>query len=177
MDELSLEDRLAAAEAEVVRLKHAAENNDFIKVIKDHLDEMKKLSMRSGAAHSVLTTLIQQMGNLNAVIVSMDALCKLSGLSFSTVKRAVGILREENWVTVVKIGTTAVYRVNSDLLWQDRSDGRWAAFSANIVVDFDEQDDFTKKNLGLRTRHIPLVEADDGMQNQVHTESITKTSA
>ena len=171
MSEISLEDRLAAAEAEVIRLKSAAENSDFIKLIKDHLDEMKKLSMRSPPAHTVLLTLIQQMGKLNAVVISIDALCKLSDLSLSTVKRAVGVLREENWVTVVKIGTTSIYRVNSDLLWQDRADGKWAAFSANIIVDFDEQDELTKNTPTFKTRRIPLVEADDGMQDIIQHQN------
>lgn len=165
MSEISLEDRLAAAEAEVIRLRHAAENNDFVKSIKEHLDEMKKLSMKSPPAHTVLLTLIQQMGKLNAVVISIDALCKLSDLSVSTVKRAIGVLREENWVTVVKIGTTSIYRVNSDLLWQDRPDGKWAAFSANVIIDFEDQDEFTRNNPQLKSRRIPLVEADDGMQD------------
>jgi hypothetical protein len=163
MAEPSVEQQLANALAEVDRLKNADTSTTFIQMLKFHQEEMKKLSHLSSAAHVVLLTLIKQMGQLNTVMISIDAICKLADLSPSTVKRGIGILREENWLAVLKIGTANVYRVNSDVLWQDRPDGKWAAFSGNIVVDFDEQDELTKKKPIFKTRRIPLVEADDGM--------------
>lgn len=165
MTENSVEQQLANALAEVDRLKNAGSNTTFIQMIKEHQEEMKKLSHLSSAAHVILVTLMQQMGQLNSVMISIDAICKLANLSPSTVKRGIGILREEKWLAVLKIGTANVYRVNSDVLWQDRPDGRWAAFSANIVVDFEEQDELTKNTPNFKTRRIPLVEADDGMQD------------
>jgi len=76
------------------------------------------------------------------------------------------MLREQQWLEVLKVGTANVYRVNSEVFWQDRADGRWTSFQAQVVANFDEQDEVTKKMPSVRTRHIPLVEADDA--NQVH---------
>lgn len=166
MTEQSVEQQLANALAEVNRLKNVDTSSTFIQMLKFHQEEMKKLSHLSSAAHVVLLTLLQQMGQLNTVMISIDAICKLANLSPSTVKRGIGILREEKWVAVLKIGTANVYRVNSDVLWQDRTDGKWAAFSGNIIVDFEEQDEITKMRPTFKTRHIPLIEADDGMQDQ-----------
>ncbi|MDO8336521.1 MAG: hypothetical protein Q7T74_07130 [Candidatus Saccharibacteria bacterium] len=153
--------QLASAQKELARLKHGAVNAGFIQVSKMYIAEMTDLAQRAPSAHTVLWTLVQQMNKLNAVMIGQDSLCKLTKLSPATVKRAVALLREQQWLEVLKVGTANAYRVNSDVFWQDRADGRWASFSANVIVNFDEQDERTKTFPKVTTRHFPFVEADD----------------
>ena len=68
------------------------------------------------------------------------------------------------------MGTAIIYRVNSNVVWQDRADGRWASFNAHVILNFDEQDNITKAMPNVRTRHIPLVEADDAVPAQRKTK-------
>jgi Fe2+ or Zn2+ uptake regulation protein len=161
-----LDVQLQSAHAELHRLKYGAVNAGFIQVSKMYIAEMKDLAQHAPSAHTVLWTLVQEMNKQNAVMISQDSLAKLTKLSIPTVKRAVAMLREQQWLEVLKVGTANVYRVNSEVFWQDRADGRWTSFQAQVVANFDEQDEVTKKMPSVRTRHIPLVEADDA--NQVH---------
>jgi hypothetical protein len=153
--------QLRSAQRELTRLKSGAVNAGFIQVSKVYIDEMNDLAQHAASAHRVLWTLIKEMNKQNAVMISQDSLCKLTKLSSATVKRAVALLREQQWLEVLKMGTANIYRVNSNVVWQDRADGRWASFNAHVILNFDEQDGVTKASPSVRTRHIPFVEADD----------------
>ncbi len=162
----SLEVQLASAQKELARVKHGAVNAGFVQVSKIYIDEMNTLAQHAPSAHRLLWTLVKQMNKQNAVMISQDSLCKLTKLSSATVKRAVALLREQQWLEVLRMGTSNVYRVNSNVVWQDRADGRWTSFNAHIVLNFDEQDEQTKLLPNVRTRHIPFVEADDAINPQ-----------
>lgn len=151
--------------AELVKLKRGAVNQGFVQVSRKYLDDLDELAFRSPAARKLLTSLVKAMNRQNAVMVSQASLVKLTGLSAPTIKRAVALLREQQWIEVLKVGTSNVYRVNSSVFWQARADGRWASFSAEVVLNFDEQDEVTKAapiNPPKTTlRHIPVLSADE----------------
>ena len=159
--DVPVEVQLQSAQRELARVKNGAVNAGFIQVSKVYIDEMNDLAQHAQSAHRVLWTLIKEMNKQNAVMISQDSLCRLTKLSSATVKRAVALLREQQWLEVLKMGTANIYRVNSNVVWQDRADGRWASFNAHVILNFDEQDGITKANPSVRTRHIPFVEADD----------------
>jgi hypothetical protein len=169
--------RLESAEKELARMKSGAVNAGFVQVSKIYIDEMNLLAQHAPSAHRLLWTLVKQMNKQNAVMISQDSLCKLTKLSSATVKRAVAMLREQQWLEVLKMGTANVYRVNSNVVWQDRADGRWASFNAHIVLNFDEQDDTTKAMPSVRTRHIPFVEADDVTSQPARTNEQEQQSS
>jgi hypothetical protein len=143
---------------EVARLKSGAINSGFVQVSRKHIDGLNQLALHSPKAHFVLWKLVQAMNKQNAVMVSQESLQKLTGLSRPTVQRAIALLREQQWMEVLKVGTANVYRVNSSVFWQTRADGRWASFSAEILVNFDEQDEKTKAVPQPKLRHVPFVE-------------------
>ena len=165
-NEIPTEVQLQSAQRELARLKTGAVNAGFIQVSKVYIDEMNDLAQHAPSAHRVLWTLIKEMNKQNAVMISQDSLCRLTRLSSATVKRSVALLREQQWLEVLKMGTANIYRVNSSVVWQDRADGRWASFNAHVILNFDEQDTITKAMPNVRTRHIPFVEADDGVPAQ-----------
>ncbi|MEN8517772.1 helix-turn-helix domain-containing protein [Burkholderia sp. RS02] len=146
---------------ELAKLKRGAVNQGFVQVSRKYLDELDELAFHSPAARKLLTSLVKAMNKQNAVMVSQESLVKLTGLSKPTVKRAVALLREQNWIEVVKVGTANVYRVNSGVFWTARADGRWASFSAEVIANFDEQDEVTKATPTPKLRHIPYVQPDE----------------
>lgn len=160
--------QLESTRKELARVKHGAVNSDFVQLSKIYMDETVDLANRAPAAFTVLMTLVKQMNKVNSVMISNESLERICGISNSTVKRAIKILREQQWIDVLKVGTSNVYRVNSNVFWQDRADGKWASFQAQVVLNFDEQDETTKKKpIKSWTRHIPLVEADDVQREPV----------
>ncbi|MBR8361666.1 hypothetical protein KDW10_30520 [Burkholderia vietnamiensis] len=149
--------------SELAKLKRGAVNSGFVQVSRKYLDELDELAFRSPAARKLLTTLVKAMNKQNAVMVSQASLVKLTGLSAPTIKRAVALLREQQWVEVLKVGTSNVYRINSSVFWTARADGRWASFAAEVIVNFDEQDEVTKaapiNPTKTSLRHIPMLAA------------------
>lgn len=156
-----VEVQLDSAQRELARMKYGAINAGFVQVSKMYIAEMKDLARHAPAAHNVLWTLIQEMNKQNSIMISVPSIAKLTGMSTATVKRGIALLREQQWMEVLKVGTSNVYRVNASVVWQDRADGKWAAFDTRVVANWDEQDEITKANPQVRTRHIPLVLADD----------------
>ncbi|WP_312938417.1 replication/maintenance protein RepL [Stutzerimonas nitrititolerans] len=150
---------------ELAKAKQGATNQGFVQVSRKYLDDLDDLGFRSKAARKLLTNLVKAMNRQNAVMVSQGSLAKLTGLSTPTVKRAIALLREEQWIEVLKVGTSNVYRVNSSVFWTARADGRWASFSAEILVNYDEQDEFTKEQATnppkTSLRHIPVLSAQE----------------
>lgn len=150
---------------QIARLKSGAVNSGFVQVSRKYLDELDELAFRSPAARKLLTTLIKAMDRQNAVMISQASLVALTGLSEPTVKRAVALLRKQKWVEVLKVGTSNVYRVNSAVVWQARADGKWASFSAEVVVNFREQDKATQEEAEdpqrVQLRNIPMIRSDE----------------
>lgn len=147
---------------ELANLKRGATNQGFVQVSRKYLDDLDELAFRSPAARKLLTTLVKTMNRQNAVMVSQASLVKLTGLSSPTIKRSVALLREQQWIEVLKVGTSNVYRINSSVFWTARADGRWASFAAEVIVNFDEQDEITKAApANPRLRHIPVLTADE----------------
>lgn len=147
---------------QLTELRRGASNFNFLQVDRTHIDDLNALAENAPRAHKLLWLLCKVMNKQNAVMVSQDSLIKLTGHSRRTVQRSIDLLREQNWIEVLKIGTANVYRVNSGVFWQARADGKWASFSAELLLNWDEQDEITKvQATPSKLRNIPFVEAGD----------------
>ncbi|MFU1684432.1 helix-turn-helix domain-containing protein [Phaeobacter piscinae] len=74
-----------------------------------------QLSMRQPAASALLHFFSARVSDHNAVVISQRALAKATGMSLSTVKRGLAVLREGQWIEVRRIGptgTAAAYVLN-----------------------------------------------------------------
>ena len=155
----NLRQQVDLLQRELATQKAGATNYGFVQVSKQHIDDLNALARQSTAAHATLWALCKAMDKQNAVMVSQDSLAKLTGYSKATLKRAIALLREQQWVQILKVGTSNVYRVNSSVFWQARANGRWASFSAEVLVNFDEQDATTRSEPSPKLRHIPVLRA------------------
>lgn len=136
--------QIEALQAELARLQAGKTNKDFVQVSRKYLQDLDTLAFQSKPARKLLTTLVLAMDRSNAVVVSQDVLVKMTGMSKATIKRAVAHLREQKWIEVVKSGTANIYRINKYVFWQSRAEGKFAAFGANVVIGWDEQDEVTQ---------------------------------
>jgi DNA-binding transcriptional MocR family regulator len=104
----------------------------------------------------VLHVLIAQMGRHNALIASQNNLARAAGCSVATLKRALEILRDQNWIEVRQIGptgTACAYVINDRVAWSGNRDGiRYSLFSAAVLLSDDEQPD--KEQIGAQA---PLI--------------------
>ncbi|RBP19451.1 hypothetical protein DET50_1452 [Marinobacter pelagius] len=77
-----------------------------------------------------------------------------------TIKRAVKVLKDENWLDVSRVGSERggvnAYLVNRRVAWADkRENQRFAAFDARIILSAAEQDQETLEGGKPPLRQLP----------------------
>lgn len=109
-----------------------------------------QLTIASPKASAVLHLLANRVGEHNAVVASYQVLAEISGLSVSTIRRAIAALIDGNWIEVRRLGpssTVNAYVLNDRVAWtRARNDLRYSLFSATVLASETEQED--RQSLG-----------------------------
>lgn len=118
-----------------------------------------KMAIKSPAAGALLHFFAGRVGDHNAVVVSQRTLANLTGMSLSTIKRAVSVLEEGRWIEIRRLGPTGTvnaYVINDRVAWyRSRDDLRHSLFSAEVIISADEQPDRDELGQQEPLRHLP----------------------
>lgn len=144
---ISYEERQKQIQEEEKREKEAREKakkspfKTFVQVNKDYYKAEDWLMAKSPIAYRIFKFLINEMDAYNAVVCSYKVLQETFGVSSDTIRRAVKILKEKNYVYVYKSGTSNVYAVNKNIVWSSwGTNYKYAKFGANIILSESEQE-------------------------------------
>ncbi len=124
------------------------------------------LSLKGATAASrILHVLIARMGDRNAVVISQGALAEEMQVDPRTIRRAIAMLRDHNWIQTVNLGGAKsgvqAYIVNSRVAWQGSRDGiRHSVFDATVYATEAEQEDGMLDHQGELHR-IPALYPDE----------------
>lgn len=133
VDTLNEERRLAAATKNAggfYMMSRAAEKN------------LRALQRENANASLVFSVIRENMQiGTNAVTISNEALAKIINVSTRTIARATKHLRDNNYVQVIKIGTSNTYVVNERVAFAGTAGQRKAVFSATVVAHECDQDE------------------------------------
>lgn len=137
-------------------------NYDFVQLSRSYLKQMRALARKNPLAHEILYYFVEHMGRTtNAVVVSYQTLCEITGVSRPTVGRAIKLLKDENWIDAVKVGSATAYCVNARAFWQaSRNQKKYAIFSATVIASETEQDSAYPEKAREKLTYIPIVERD-----------------
>lgn len=137
----------------------ARKNRNFLQVEKSSLKQIRRLAIESPKAMQLLLIFAEKMNKENALMISVKALQELTGMGTATIGRAVRLLRDEQWIKVIKVGTTNAYIMNNSVFWQSRGDLKFSHFRANIVASSSEQDPGVVENWSaVKLKQFPFVE-------------------
>lgn len=138
-------------------------NANFVQLSRHYLRDMRRLARKSAVAHEILYYLVEHMGRTtNAVVVSYQTLVEVTGTSRATVARAVKLLKDQQWIDSVKIGSASAYAVNERIFWQaGRNQRQYAVFSATVIATETEQESGFREKAKQSLKHIPVVESHD----------------
>jgi hypothetical protein len=136
-------------------------NRNFVQIEKRAFKELRGLIDRSAVAAKVLMILAEKMNRQNALVCSYDTLSKLTKLSRQTLYKAIKLLKEENWIQVLKVGNANAYVINSRVFWQSYGDRKYAVFNAVIVAGADEQETSAEDWDKVELRHFPFLSQKD----------------
>lgn len=139
-----------------------AARSGWVQVERTHLETwMRFTTLRgAGAATRVMFALLARMGPHNAIAVSQKTLGKLLGMDDRSVRRAVAMLREHNWLEVRAFGERGgvnVYIINDRIAWSGPREGiRYSKFSATILLSSEDQPD--RDQLDSQPSLMPVIE-------------------
>ena len=100
------------------------------------------------------------MDDYNAVICSYKVLQENFGVSQVTVARAIKILKEKQYIEVYKSGTSNVYAINKNIVWNSwGTNYDYAKFGANIILSESEQEKSVQAKIkAVKHKEITLKE-------------------
>lgn len=103
-----------------------------------------RLTVSSPRAAALMHYLVAEMDESAAVVASHATLSAISGMSPSTVKRAISDLKNGNWVQVIQLGGKGgalAFIVNSRVGWATKREKlHMAAFTAKVLASGQEQE-------------------------------------
>lgn len=129
-------------------------SSNFVQIQDRYLKDIQVLISQNPVSAQILFFFIEKMGKFNnSVVCSYQTLIEITGFSRSTIARAIKLLKDQNWIDTVKIGSATAYCVNAQVAWRKANNKRhYAVFSSTVVASSSENKDYeTDKKL----RNIP----------------------
>lgn len=131
----------------------------FVQTERETHEAWAQLTLKTPKASALLHILANRVGENNAVVASYPVLAEISGMSVSTIRRAIASLVEGNWIEKRRIGTSSTvnaYILNDRVAWtQARNNLRYSLFSATVVLSEEEQLDQDQLGHQEPLRHLP----------------------
>jgi len=148
---------------EIDKINVGKDNFNFVQVTRSYLSEMRKLTRKNPLAQEILLYLVENMGKTtNAVVCSYNTLQEITGMGRTSVAGAIKLLKQDNWIEAVKIGSATAYAINARVFWQaGRNQKHYAIFQATVIASSSDQtSDFNEKSKES-LMHIPFVKTGD----------------
>lgn len=148
-------------------------DKDFVKVFRNHIDDIAKLARENGKAYDLFMLLIKHMDGTNALCVSNKALQELLNCSKPTVCKAVKYLKDSGWVCILKSGTSNVYIVNPEVAWTSYGNQKsYCQFQSNVLLSSSENAEYL--NNPKATNHFKTVNQEFIKSVQANRERFEK---
>lgn len=160
----------ATEQREAEARERARKNADFVQFTRRGMAEYRGLIDRSPVAAKLLVLMAERMDYQNALVCSSAVLEELTGLSRTTIYRAVKLLRDERWLDVIKVGSANAYLVNSGVFWTSYGDRKHTSFQATILATSSEQEGNVDKQVQLR--RFPFLSRKQGERAVLTSEEL-----
>ena len=133
---------------------------NFTQVNKDFWKAEDWLMAKSPIAYRIFKFLVTNMDEYNAVICSYKVLQETFSISQVTVARAIKILKEKGYIAVFKTGTSNVYALNHQIVWNSwGTNYPYSKFPANVILCIPEQENQTKTKIkALKNKELKVKE-------------------
>lgn len=133
---------------------------NFVQVNKDVYKAEDWLMAKSPIAYRIFRFLVNGMDDYNAVICSYQVLMETFDVSKPTITRAIKLLKDKKYIDVYKSGTSNVYAMNKNIVWNSwGTNYDYAKFGANIILSESEQEKSVQAKIkAVKHKEITLEE-------------------
>jgi hypothetical protein len=112
------------------------------------LKPIRDLNLKSPRAVNILLFFIEKMDRENAIICSNTVLQEALDFNKNAITKAIKILKDCNFIDIMKSGHSNVYLINASLIWKSYGSAfRHCTFNAQIIISDSEQDKHQQKGL------------------------------
>ena len=153
-NQVSFEERQEQLEADKKREEEQLKRDknspfkSFIQMNKKTYELEDKLMQKNPLAYRIWRFLANNMDGFNAVIVSYNTMQEIFEVSRMTLYRAIKLLDEDDYIRIYKSGTSNVYALNHDMVWNSwGTNKKYSKFSANVIISENEQEEKVQKEL------------------------------
>jgi len=156
--------RLLQIAKEEEREKEIAEetkkNSNFIQLYRDNLPELRWLMSNYAFASSVLFFILEFMDGKNVLACPNTVMMEYFSKSKSSILRAIKVLDDNGFLTVMKLGTTNVYIVNTQVAWTSYSNQKTGAsitysnLDGNMLISKKENMDYDLRQQNERFKAL-----------------------
>ena len=116
------------------------------------------LIANSPNAYRILKFLVTNMDRQNAILCSYKVFQEKFGYSKATIEHAIKVLKDKQYVKIVKSGTSNIYLINKTLYWNSwGSNYAYAEFGAKIIISSSEQDKLTQNEIEIEIKRLKEV--------------------
>lgn len=138
-----------------------APGGTWVQVERAAMERWSQLAISNPRAAAIMMLITAQMGRHNALVASQATLAKMADCGLNTLKRALAVLRDGNWIEVRQIGptgTACAYVVNDRVAWSGKRDGiRYSLFSAAVLISDTDQPDQNEMGAQPPLEQIPAM--------------------
>lgn len=121
--------------------KTLGENHNFVMFFRNEMHSLRKIAIQDGKALSILILLTEHMDNTNSLIVSRETIAEILEMNIVTVDRKLKYLKDNNFISAIKSGTSNIYQINANIAWSTHGNKKdYATFKANVLISRTEQD-------------------------------------
>lgn len=128
-------------------MENAKKNNNFVQLYRENMPELRWLMGKSGVASKLLFFIIEHMDSKNALACSYSIFEDYLEVSKPTITRAIKLLKDSGFVDVLKMGTSNVYVINTEIAWSSwENQKKYAKFNGNLLISKKENKDYQYRN-------------------------------
>lgn len=123
--------------------ERAKKNRNFVQLYRDNMPELRWLMAKSGIASSILFFILEHMDNRNALACSYAIFEDYFEVSRTTIYRAIKLLEENGFLNILKMGSSNVYVINTDVAWSSWDNQKqFAQFEGKMLVSKKDNKDY-----------------------------------
>lgn len=127
-------------------------NKNFVQIYRENMPELRWLMINHSFASAVYFFIVEHMDGKNALACSYAIFEDCFNKGRTTIYRAIKTLEDNGFLTVMKMGTSNVYLVNSEVAWtsydnqKNKANELYAKLDGNILVSKKENKDYIYRN-------------------------------